>query len=126
MSSATSNPLLQPWDTPFGLPPFDQIRAEHFPPAFEAARAAHLAEIDAIAAQPGPPTIENTVAALDRSGRLYYRVEGVFHNLASSETSPALQQVERELAPQLAAHKSAIYMHRGLFERIDALHARRD
>lgn len=126
MSPATSNPLLQPWDTPFGLPPFDQIRAEHFPPAFEAARAAHLAEIDAIAAQPEPPTFENTVAALDRSGRLYYRVEGVFHNLASSETSPALQQVERELAPQLAAHQSAIYMHRGLFERIDALHARRD
>ncbi len=126
MSLATSNPLLQPWDTPFGLPPFDQIRAEHFVPAFEAACAAHLAEIDAIAAQAEPPTFENTVAALDRSGRLYYRIEGVFHNLASSETSPALQQAERVLAPQLAAHQSAIYMHRGLFERIDALHARRD
>ena len=126
MSTATSNPLLQPWDTPFGLPPFDRIRAEHFVPAFEAARAAHLAELDAIAAQSETPSFENTIAALDRSGRLYWRIEGVFHNLAASDTSPALQQAERELAPQLAAHQNAIYMHRGLFERIAALHARRD
>ena len=126
MSTATSNPLLQPWDTPFGLPPFESIRAEHFVPAFEAARAAHLAELDAIAAQRETPSFENTIAALDRSGRLYWRIEGVFHNLAASDTSPALQQAERELAPQLAAHQNAIYMHRGLFERIAALHARRD
>lgn len=126
MTTATSNPLLQPWDTPFGLPPFDQIRAEHFVPAFEAACAAHRADIDAIAAQSEPPSFDNTIAALDRSGRLYWRIEGVFHNLAASETSPALQQVEREMAPKLAAHTSAIYMHRGLFERIDALHAQRE
>ena len=126
MTSATSNPLLQPWDTPFGLPPFESIRPEHFAPAFEAARAAHLAELDAIAAQSETPSFENTIAALDRSGRLYWRIEGVFHNLAASDTSPALQQAERELAPQLAAHQNAIYMHRGLFERIAALHARRD
>ncbi len=126
MTSAISNPLLQPWDTPFGLPPFESIRPEHFREAFDAARAAHLAELDAIAAQPEAPSFENTVAALDRSGRLYYRVEGVFHNLASSATSPALQQAERELAPQLAAHQNALYMHRGLFERLDALHARRE
>jgi peptidyl-dipeptidase Dcp len=126
MSTATGNPLLQPWDTPFGLPPFERIRAEHFVPAFEAARAAHLAEIDAIASSTEPPSFENTVAALDRSGRLYRRVEGVFHNLASSETTAELQQVERELAPRLAAHHNAIYMHRGLFERIDALHRRRE
>ena len=126
MSTATSNPLLQPWDTPFGLPPFESIRAEHFVPAFEAARAAHLAELDAIAAQRETPSFENTIAALDRSGRLYWRIEGVFHNLAASDTSPALQQAERELASQLAAHQNAIYMHRGLFERIAALHARRD
>ncbi len=126
MTSATSNPLLQPWDTPFGLPPFESIRPEHFVEAFEAARAAHLAELDAIATQPEAPGFENTVAALDRSGRLYWRIEGVFHNLASSATSPALQQAERELAPQLAAHQNALYMHRGLFERLDALHARRE
>jgi peptidyl-dipeptidase Dcp len=126
MTTATGNPLLQPWDTPYGLPPFDQIRAEHFPPAFEAARTAHLAELDAIAEQAEEPSFENTVAALDRSGRLFWRIDGVFQNLVSSETSPALQQVERDLAPQLAAHSNAIYMHRGLFQRIDALHARRD
>ncbi|MEW6690515.1 MAG: M3 family metallopeptidase [Pseudomonadota bacterium] len=126
MTTDSGNPLLQPWDTPFGLPPFDRIRPEHFVPAYEAARAAHLAEIDAIASQSEAPSFENTVAALDRSGRLFWRIDGVFHNLTSSETSPALQQAERTLAPVLAAHHNAIYMHRGLFERIDALHARRD
>jgi peptidyl-dipeptidase Dcp len=124
--TATSNPLLQPWETPYGLPPFEVIRAEHFAPAFEHARREHLAEIDAIARNPAEPTFENTVAALDRSGRLFGRIEGLFYNLTSSETSPALQQVEREMAPQLAAHNNAIYMHAALFERIDTLHGRRD
>ena len=64
-----------------GLPPFESIRPEHFAPGFEAARAAHLAELDAIAAQSETPSFENTIAALDRSGRLYWRIEGVFHNL---------------------------------------------
>jgi peptidyl-dipeptidase Dcp len=126
MTTATSNPLLQPWETPYGLPPFERIRPEHFVPAFAEARSEHLAEIEQIAADPSPPSFENTIAALDRSGRLYYRIEGVFHNLASSETSPGLQQAERELSPQLAAHQNAIYMHRALFERIDSLHAQRE
>ncbi|HJV60052.1 MAG TPA: M3 family metallopeptidase [Albitalea sp.] len=126
MTLATSNPLLQPWDTPFGLPPFAEIRPEHFRPAFDVALAQHLADIEAIAADPEPPSFDNTVAALDRAGRLFARLEATFYNLTSSETSPALQAVERELAAPLAAHNNAIYMHAGLFERIDALHARRD
>jgi peptidyl-dipeptidase Dcp len=126
MSLATSNPLLQPWDTPFGLPPFDAVRAEHFEPAFELALAAHLAEIDAIGSDPRPADFDNTVAALDRSGRELTRIESLFHNLTSSETSPALQAVQLRLAPRLAAHSSAVYMHRALFERLDALHAQRD
>ena len=126
MTSATSNPLLQPWNTPYGLPPFAAVRPEHFAPAFDAALAAHRAEIDAIAANPAPPTFDNTVAAFDRCGRLYYRIEGLFYNLTASETSPALQQVEREMAPVLAAHSNAIYMHQGLFARIDTLHAQRE
>ena len=83
---------------------------------------AHRAEIDAIAASPEPPTFENTVAALDRSGRDLARIERLFCNLAASETSPALQAVEREMAPRLAAHDSAIHLHAALFARIDALH----
>ena len=126
MSLATSNPLLQPWNTPYGLPPFEAVRAEHFEPAFELACAQNLAEVDVIGSDPRPPSFDNTIAAFDRSGRLLARVGGLFHNLTASETSPALQAVEMRLAPVLAAHNSAVSMHRALFARIDALHARRD
>jgi peptidyl-dipeptidase Dcp len=117
-----NNPLLQPWDTPFGLPPFERIRAEHFMPAFEVALSEHAAEVAAIAEQADAPTFENTLAALDRSGRRLSRIERLFFNLAASETSPALQAVEREVAPRLAAHESGIFLNARLFTRIDALH----
>jgi peptidyl-dipeptidase Dcp len=120
------NPLLQPWETPFQLPPFDRVRVEHFAPAFEATIAEHRAEIAAIADSAAAPTFENTIAALDRSGRRLVRAEHLFFNLTSSETSPALQAVERELAPKLAAHESDIFLNAALFARIDHLHARRD
>ena len=126
MTLATSNPLLQPWNTPFGLPPFEQVRAEHFEPAFDEALKQQRAEVDAIGANPEPATFDNTVAAIDRSGRLLDRVGELFHNLTSSETSPALQAVQRRMAPLLAAHHSAIHMHKALFERVDALHERRE
>src|SRR6476646_1053092 len=113
--NAADNPLLQPWNTPYGLPPFEAVQAAHFEPAFEVALAQHLEEIDAIGADPQAPTFENTVAAIDRSGRALRRIEGLFYNLASSETSPALQAVERRMAPRMAAHSSAISMHRALF-----------
>jgi peptidyl-dipeptidase Dcp len=126
MSPATSNPLLQPWETPYGLPPFEAVRAEHFEPAFALALKEQLAEIDAIAADHRAPSFENTIAAMDRGGRLLRRIEGLFFNLTSSETSPALQAVEMRMAPLLAAHRSAVSMHRGLFARVDALHAQRE
>ncbi|MDE2093294.1 MAG: M3 family metallopeptidase [Burkholderiales bacterium] len=126
MPLAKSNPLLQPWNTPHGLPPFEAVRAEHFEPAFEVALAQHRVEVDAIASDPQPPTFDNTIAALDRSGRLLDRTEWLFHNLGASETSPALQAAALRLAPVLAAHDSWVVMHRALFERLDALHARRD
>jgi len=121
-----SNPLLAPWTGPYGLPPFAQVRAEHFAPAFEAAMRDHLAEIDALAAASDAPTFANTVAAFDRAGRLLERVSELFHNLTSSETSAALQAVERDMAPILAAHDSRVYTHAALFARIDALHEARD
>jgi peptidyl-dipeptidase Dcp len=108
----TDNPLLQPWTSPYGLPPFAATRAEHFVPAFELAMQAHLEEMDAIGNAAEAPSFENTVAALDRAGRLLDRIGGMFHNLTSSETSPALQAVERKMAPLLAAHDSKLYMHR--------------
>jgi peptidyl-dipeptidase Dcp len=103
----TDNPLLQPWTGEYGLPPFAQARAERFAPAFEVAMRTHLEEIGAIGEASEPPTFDNTVAALDRAGRLFDRISGLFYNLTSSETSPALQAVEREMAPLLAAHEAA-------------------
>jgi len=121
-----TNPLLAPWTAPFGLPPFAAVRPEHFAPAFAEAMARHLAEIDAIAGSAEEPTFANTIAALDRSGRDLERIESLFWNLTSSETSPALQEVQRAMVPQLAAHGSRVRTHPALFARIDALHARRD
>ena len=123
---AASNPLLQDWTGRYGLPPFAQVRPGHFEPAFDVAMQAQLAEIDAIASNPAPPDFENTVAALDRCGRLFTRIELLFGNLTVSDTNPELQAVQREMAPRLAAHENAVYLHQGLFARIDALHARRD
>jgi len=121
----SDNPLLQRWNTPYGLPPFGAVRPEHFEPAFDAAIAGHRAEIDAIGADPEAPTFANTIAAFDRAGRMLVRLCHLFFNLTSSETSPALQAVETRMAPLLAAHESWIYMHRGLFARIEHLHERR-
>ncbi|MEQ1684164.1 MAG: M3 family metallopeptidase [Burkholderiaceae bacterium] len=125
MPIATSNPLLQPWSNSYGLPPFAEVTPELFEPAFAAAIEEHRAEVDAIGCNLQPPNFENTVAALDCSGRLLDRIESLFHNLTSSETSPALQAVQMRMAPLLAAHSSAVSMHAALFERIDALHEER-
>ncbi len=122
--NSTANPLLASWaEQPYGLPPFSAIAPEHFLPAFDAALAAHRQEIDAIADDTTAPDFFNTVAAIDASGRSLKRVEQLFSNLTYSETSAALQEVERTMAPRLAAHDSFIYMHAKLFARIDALHA---
>jgi len=122
MTDTTRNPLLDPWQTPFGLPPFELVRPAHFAPAFAYAMRMHAAEVDAIAEGREPPTFANTLAALDRSGRELGRIERLFFNLTASETSTELQAVEREMSPRLAAHHSAIHLRPGLFDRIEALH----
>jgi peptidyl-dipeptidase Dcp len=121
----TRNPLLEPWVTPYALPPFAALSPEHFAPALREGMRQHRGELDAIAGQAEPATFDNTLARLDASGRLLARLEAAFHNLCASETSPALQGVQREMAEPMAAHSNAVYMHGGLFARIDALHAER-
>jgi peptidyl-dipeptidase Dcp len=124
-TQTTDNPLLAEWLTAYGLPPFDLVRPEQFEDAFEVAMAAQRAELDAIAANPEPATFANTLEAMDQCGRLYNRIELLFGNLTVSETSPALQAVQRTMAPRLAAHENAIYMHAALFARIDGLYGKR-
>jgi peptidyl-dipeptidase Dcp len=121
----TENPFFETWSTPFDLPPFDRIRAEHFPPAFDRAMAEHNAEIAAIIGSAGPPTFANTVEALERSARLLDRVSRVFFNLDSSNTNNELEAIARDYAPKLAQHQMQVALNERLFERIDALHSRR-
>ena len=119
------NPLLAPWTAPHGLPPFDQIQAEHFEPALREAMREHLAELAAIGADPAPVSFDNTVAAFDRAGRTLDRVAPVFYSLTASATSPALQAVQRALAAPMAAHDSAVHTDRAVYARLQSLHARR-
>ena len=125
ISHATANPLLQPWNTPYGMVPFGEFSADDFVPAFAVALSSHRDELNAIAQNPAAPTFENTLVAFDRAGRLLNRIKLAFDNLAASETSPALQLAEREMAAPLAAHGNWIYMHQALFNRIDTLFQKR-
>lgn len=126
MTTPQPNTLLAPWNTPFGLPPFSDVRAEDFEPAFAVALRAHRDEIDAIANNTAAPTFENTVVHFDRSGALLKRLDSLFDNLAASESSPALQAAERALAGPIAAHSNQIYLNAALFNRIDAVHGARE
>jgi peptidyl-dipeptidase Dcp len=119
--AVADNPLLSPWTGPFAAPPFDRLRPEHFPPAFEAALAEKRAEIAAIAANPEPASFANTIEALERGGVSLDRVAAVFFNLAGADTNDALQAIERDIAPVLARLSSEIYLDEALFRRVDAL-----
>ncbi|MBB5850022.1 M3 family metallopeptidase [Amycolatopsis umgeniensis] len=120
------NPFAAPSELPYALPPFDRITDEHFMPAFEAGLAEHAAEIDEIAGSAEPPTFENTIAALEKAGRLLSRVSSVFFNLSGSNANDEIQRVQAEMAPRLAAHADAINLNPALFARINMLFERKD
>ena len=121
------NPLLPQWSGPYGgVPPFDQVRVEHFQSALEAAMAEQLAEIERIAGDSAAPTFENTLAALERSGRTLDRVRGVYAVFASTRKTPAFQAVERVMAPKLAAFRDRIVQNEALFKRISAVYEARE
>ena len=122
----TANPLLTESTLPYHLPPFDQIRNEHFVPAFDALMAAQLKEVDAIAANPEKPTFENTIVALDRSGLLLKRLNALFSNLTQANTNPALEKIETEISPRRSAHSDAIFLNSALYARVQAVYAQRD
>jgi peptidyl-dipeptidase Dcp len=121
-----TNPFFETWATPFEAPPFDRIAPEHFRPAYERALQDHAKEIVAVAQSADAPTFENTIAALEDSGRLLMHVELVFSQLSGAHTNDALQEIERDMAPVLARHWNEIYLNADLFTRIDALFGRKD
>jgi peptidyl-dipeptidase Dcp len=105
------NPLLEDWTTPFEAPPFSAFKPEHYPPAFEAGIAEHLAEVATIAGNPQPATFANTIGALELAGRRLDRVASVFYNLAGSNTNEDLQKIERDIAPVMARHGNEIVLN---------------
>ena len=124
-ATAAANPLLTEWTGAFGLPPFALLKPEHFRPAFDRALAAHRAELDAIAAAPAPASFENTIVALERSGRDLDKVANVFFVKAGADTGDEIEAIERDISPLLARHSNAMYLDRKLYARIAALYARR-
>jgi peptidyl-dipeptidase Dcp len=121
------NPLLSPWSGPYGgVPPFDQVRVEHFKPALEAAMAEALAGIERIAEDPAPATFENTIAALERNGRALERVGSIYGVFSGTMRTAAFQQVEREMEPKLAAFRDRIVQNGKLFARIAAAYEARE
>ena len=123
--STQANPLLAPWATPFGMPPFESIAAKHFEEAFEAGFAQHNGEIQAISDASTEPDFDNTMLSLEQSGSLLRKVGLVFHNLTSSHTNDDLKAIERKMAPRLAAHYAAMFLNERVFRRIDALYQAR-
>lgn len=125
-SGNTGNPLLERSPLPFEYPPFDRIKPEHFEPAFSAAMADELKEVDAIANDPASPTFENTFVALEKSGQALGRVERTFSNLVGANANDALRAIETTMAPKLAAHEDTIRLNRPLFARIESIYDQRD
>ena len=115
------NPLLKPWSTPFGVPPFGEIKPEHFVPAIKEAIAQQRKEIEAIAANAAPPTFANTIEAMENAGELLAKVSPVFSNQQSSNTNEQLQAINREVAPLLAALRDDIRLNPALFARVKTL-----
>lgn len=121
MPAVMDNPFLEPSPLPFSLPPFARIRDEHYAPAFDRGMSEQLAEVEAIVANPDPATLENTVAALERSGALLTRVSLAFSGMRSAHATPAIQAVDEEYSPRLTAHADAIRLNRALLERLQTV-----
>src|SRR5680860_898952 len=124
--NSSANPFLAPSPLPYQLPPFADIRDEHYRAAFEHGIAEQLVEVASIVANPDEPTFENTLLPLERSGQTLQRVAAVFFNKSSSDSTDFTNALEEELAPVLAAHEDAIRLDPGLYSRIAAVHEQRD
>jgi peptidyl-dipeptidase Dcp len=121
-SDMTKNPLLTESTLPYHAPPFDQIKDEHYEPAYAQGMTEELKEVEAIAANKEKPTFDNTVVALERAGRTLARVDHIFSNLTGANTNPKMQKIETAMAPKLSAQQDAIHLNGALFARIQSLY----
>src|SRR5215469_4510640 len=120
------NPFAAESVLPYQYPPFDRIKDEHFVPAIEAGMGEQLTEVEAIAENLEQPTFDNTIVALERTGRLLDRAQRTFSNLNACDTNPTRQKIDKEMAPKLAAHRDEIFLNPKLFARVQALYDKRD
>lgn len=121
-NNPTDNPFLSQYDTPFSVPPFEKILNRHYLPAFREGIKEQEAEIQAIIANPEPPTFANTIETLEKSGQLLNRVSQVFFNLREANTNDSLNAIAEEIMPELTAHTDGINLNEKLFARIKAIH----
>ena len=119
------NPFYAPSALPFQAPPFDKIKDADYQPAIEAGMAQQRKEMQAIADNPAPPTFENTIVAMEKTGQLLHRVSNVFDGVTSANLNPTLQKVKDIEAPKLAAHRDAIFLDPKLFQRVSAIYRQR-
>ena len=122
----TQNPFFSEFDTPYGVPPFDKIKTEHYMPAFIEGMRQDSLDIEAIVNNPEPPTFENTIEALENSGAMLERVSSVFFNLYSADTNDDMDAIAEKVSPLLSDHSDNIYMNPALFKRIKAIYDIRD
>ncbi len=120
------NPLLNEFKTPYGVPPFDLIKNEHFIPAADQAMSEHNEQIMAIISDEQIPDFENTVVALERSGELLDNIMNVFHNLNNSNTNDELQEIARQLVPSVTKHRDAIWLNEDLFKKVKSVYDSKD
>ncbi len=120
--SASVNPFFAPSTLPLGAPPFDRIKDSDYLPAFQAGMAEQLKEIEAIADNPAPPTFDNTIVAMEKSGQMLNRVTLAFEGVSQANTNPTLQHIEEVIAPETAAHQDAIYLNHKLFARVQSIY----
>ena len=117
-----NNPFFKAYSTPFQVPPFNEIKLEHFKPAIDAGIADQLAEIKAITDNNEEPNFENTILAFDQSGLLLNRVSLTFDNLNSANTNDEMQALAREITPKISTHRDNIMLNKDLFSRIKAVY----
>ena len=124
--AAADNPFFTEWQTPFGVPPFEVIKPEHYKPAFLLGMVEQKAEVEAIVNNEEEPTFENTIVALDQSGALLNKVSYVFFGQTNANTNDELQAVDAEISPLLTQHGDDISMNAALFERVKAVYENKD
>ncbi|MCS5625525.1 MAG: M3 family metallopeptidase [Candidatus Marinimicrobia bacterium] len=124
--STEQNPFYTESSLYMKYPEFDEIKNEHYTPAFEKGMADHMAEIDAIAERADSPTLENTIIAMEKSGALLDRVATVFFSLTSANTNDAMEKIRSEMAPKLSAHSDQILLNGKLFHRVKTIYEQRD